>query len=59
MAAVNVEARLLSAESAVRHSRSLLEGWSGLLAEAAATEGGAPLEPDVRLGLREELKVRW
>eukprot|EP00198_Chlamydomonas_reinhardtii_P000883 XP_001690218.1 predicted protein [Chlamydomonas reinhardtii] len=33
------------------------QGWHGLLAEVAAAEDGR-LEPDVRLGLREELKTR-
>ncbi|KAG2493978.1 hypothetical protein HYH03_007905 [Edaphochlamys debaryana] len=55
--AVNMEARLLAAESALRGGSSLLQGWSGLLAEVAAAEDGR-LEPDVRLGLREELKTR-
>lgn len=32
------------------------QGWGGLLTEVAAAEDGR-LEPDVRLGLREEIKV--
>ncbi|KAG2430780.1 hypothetical protein HYH02_013619 [Chlamydomonas schloesseri] len=55
--AVGLEARVLQAESALRAGSSLLQGWHGLLAEVAAAEDGR-LEPDVRLGLREELKTR-
>ncbi|GFR48253.1 hypothetical protein Agub_g10118 [Astrephomene gubernaculifera] len=55
--AVSLEARVLAAESALRGGASLLQGWSGLLSEVAAAEDGR-LEPDVRLGLREELKTR-
>jgi hypothetical protein len=36
--------------------RSWWQGWSGLLSQVAAAEDGK-LEPDVRIGLREELKV--
>lgn len=38
------------------HILPILQGWGGLLTEVAAAEDGR-LEPDVRLGLREELKV--
>ncbi|GIL55591.1 hypothetical protein Vafri_11142, partial [Volvox africanus] len=55
--AVSLEARVLAAESALRGGASLLQGWSGLLAEVVVSEDGR-LEPDVRLGLREELKDR-
>ncbi|KXZ55046.1 hypothetical protein GPECTOR_3g205 [Gonium pectorale] len=55
--AVGLEARVLAAESALRSGASLLQGWNGLLTEVAAAEDGR-LEPDIRLGLREELKTR-
>ncbi|GLC43565.1 hypothetical protein PLESTM_001487100 [Pleodorina starrii] len=55
--AVSLEARVLAAESAMRGGASLLQGWSGILTQVVAAEDGR-LEPDVRLGLREELKTR-